>query len=132
MPQADPQPNPDDAVSSDGVQRRTTFRDWFRRKMKRSRNQTPDQIPLEDSSRNQISHPVPSEDFGRNRMPGQMSSEDPSRHRTPDHIPSEDPPQIDTPQARTPPLNNKSLTLAPGQRIRVSAPLLFLFYGTDI
>ena len=111
-PQADPQPNPDDAVSSDGVQRRT-FRDWFRKRMKRSRNRMPDQIPLEGSS--------------RNRMPGQLLSEDPSRNQIHDQIPSGDPSQTDTPQARAPPSNKKSSTLALGQRIRVSVPLLSPF-----
>ena len=75
--------------------------------MKRSRNRVPDQIPLESSSRNRVS--------------GQMPSEDPSRNRIPDQIPSGDPSQTDTPQATVPP-NKKSSTLAPGQRIRVSAP----------
>ena len=86
--------------------------------MKRSRNRMPDQIPLEGS--------------GRNRTPGQMPSEDPSHNQIPDQIPSRDPSQTDTPQARALPSNNKSSTLAPAQRIRVSVPLLFLFYGTGI
>ena len=71
----------------------------------------PDQIPLEDSSRNQMSHQVPSEELSRNQM-----------H---DQIPSGNPSQTDTPQARAPPSNNKSSTLAPAQRIRVSVPLFY-------
>ena len=110
MPQADPQPNPDNAVSSNRVRRRT-FGDWFRRGMKRSRNRMPDQIPLQGS--------------GRNRTPGQSPSEDPSRNRIPEQTPSEDPSQTDTPQARALPSNNNSSTLAPAQRIRVGASCPF-------
>ena len=87
----------------------------------------PDQIPLEDSGRSQMSPQVPSEDFSRNRVPGQMPSKDPDRNRIPDQIPSGDPSQTGIPQATAPPSNNKSSTLAPGQRIRVSVPLLPLF-----
>ena len=58
-----------------------------------------------------------------------MPSEDPSSNQIPDHISSEDPPQIDTPQATALPSNNKSSMLAPGQWIRVSAPLVtFLWH----
>ena len=112
-PQAVPQPNADNAVSSDRVQQRI-FRDWFGRRMK--------------TSCNQMSHHVSSEDFSRNQTPGKIPSEDPSCNQIPDQIPSADPSQICTHQATAPPLDKKSSMLAPGERRRVSMPLLSLLY----
>ena len=64
-------------------------------------------------------------------MPDQIPLEDSGRNRIPDQIPSQEPPQTGIPQARPPPSNNKSSTLAAGQRIPVSVPPLvpFLSHG---
>ena len=53
IPEADPEPNPDNTQTSEGMQRRS-FGGWFRRMMKRNHSR---------------SHQIPSEDFAQTGAP---------------------------------------------------------------